>query len=312
MNCFILAGAVLAVSLPVFASDAVTPARIVTRTIDPHEITTLHLRPGFESVIHMPEAVSSVVLGNPDLFKAEHSEGEPNYVYIRPVRQTPAQSNLMVATASGEHVSIELLSDGQAGTGAPVDFLFEFQHEHGFLVTDSFEQLTPKTPAQPDSSKPGPDASQGAPPASLDAEYQHQLGLNTPSWTHWDNQQIETSVGDVRQWDNQVEVAFSVLNSSSQPLEIVPPQIQISGLKLKAKKKNNKSVTADQLEIRGYRLSTTRLEPGARADGVVLFDRPNEKQSSEQLFLQLAEAKQVDRPILVRLPFTPPSAGNAQ
>jgi DNA-binding TFAR19-related protein (PDSD5 family) len=60
------------------------------------------------------------------------------------------------------------------------------------------------------------------------------------------------------------------------------------------------------MEIRDYKLSTTRLEPGARADGVVVFDRPNFKESTEQLFLQIAQADQVDRPILIRLPFTPP------
>lgn len=60
-----------------------------------------------------------------------------------------------------------------------------------------------------------------------------------------------------------------------------------------AKKKKGANITADQLEIRDFRLSTTRLEPGARADGVVLFDRPNYKQSSEKLFLQIAQADKV-------------------
>jgi hypothetical protein len=64
------------------------------------------------------------------------------------------------------------------------------------------------------------------------------------------------------------------------------------------------------LQIRDYRLNTTRLEPGGRADGVVVFDRPNFKQSTETLFLQIAQADQVDQPILIRLPFTPPIAGD--
>jgi hypothetical protein len=60
------------------------------------------------------------------------------------------------------------------------------------------------------------------------------------------------------------------------------------------------------MEIRDYKLSTTRLEPGVRADGVAVFDRPNFKESTEQLFLQIAQADRVDRPILIQLPFTPP------
>jgi hypothetical protein len=42
----------------------------------------------------------------------------------------------------------------------------------------------------------------------------------------------------------------------------------------------------------------TRLEAGGRADGVVLFDRPNYKQSTEKLYLQLAQADKIDQPVL--------------
>ena len=80
----------------------------------------------------------------------------------------------------------------------------------------------------------------------------------------------------------------------------------------KKKKKEGKGIISDQLEIRDYRLSTTRLEPGGRADGVVVFDRPNFKESTEKLFLQIAQADQVDRPVLIRLPFTPPISGDGK
>ena len=90
-------------------------------------------------------------------------------------------------------------------------------------------------------------------------------------------------------------------------MEVVPPQIQMKGREVaKKKKKEGKGIISDQLEIRDFKLSSTRLEPGGRADGVVVFDRPNFKQSTEKLFLQIAQADQVDRPILIRLPFTPP------
>jgi hypothetical protein len=45
-------------------------------TIDPQTVTILHLRPGFVSSIRLPEEITSVVLGNPQEFKAEHSEAE--------------------------------------------------------------------------------------------------------------------------------------------------------------------------------------------------------------------------------------------
>ncbi len=56
-------------------------------------------------------------------------------------------------------------------------------------------------------------------------------------------------------------ISYSVLNGSDHPVEIVPPQIQVTGRKAsKKKKKEGKGIISDQLEIRSFRLSTTRLE----------------------------------------------------
>jgi hypothetical protein len=140
-----------------------------------------------------------------------------------------------------------------------------------------------------------------------------QESVNAPKWAKWEDKQIETSIGDMRQLSNETMISYSILNSSNEPIEIVPPQIQIAGRKAtKKKRKEGKGIISDQLEIREYRFSTTRLEPGERADGVVVFDRPNFKESTEKLFLQIAQADQVDRPILIHLPFTPPISGNAK
>ncbi len=104
----------IAVLIPLRISAADTPveARVATITINPREVTVLHLRPEFESTIRMPEEITSVILGSPGEFKAEHSEGEPEYVYVKPITKDPAQSNLLIATRSGEHVTLELVSDG--------------------------------------------------------------------------------------------------------------------------------------------------------------------------------------------------------
>jgi hypothetical protein len=96
----------LLLAMPLYASDSATPARVATLTIQPGEVTVLHLRPGFESTIHLPEEVTSVVLGSPGAFKAEHSEGEPNYVYVKPIKREASQSNLLISTRSGQHVSL--------------------------------------------------------------------------------------------------------------------------------------------------------------------------------------------------------------
>jgi hypothetical protein len=314
----------VAVLLPLsmHALDNAVKARVETITIRADEVTPLHLRPEFESVIHLPEAVTSVVLGSPGLFKAEHNEGEPDYVYVKPITKDPVQSNLLIATKSGAHVTLELISDGSADAGSaqPIDFLIEYHASRGFLVSsDTGAFSIAKGPYGEGNSTPGltkhsPSAPMSAVPVStaLDAEYDQQVKINAPDWTKWEGKQIETSIGDIRQWNNQTVISYSIFNSSNQPVEIVPPQIQITGRQLKKKKKKGKGIISDQLEIRDYRLSATRLEPGGRADGVVVFDRPNFKQSTEKLFLQIAQANQVDRPILIRLPFTPPIAGRKE
>ena len=302
--------------LRLIAVDSAVKHRVETLTINPSEVTTLHLRPEFESAIHMPEEITSVILGSPGSFKAEHNEGEPDYVYVKPITKEAAQSNLLIATRSGQHVSIELISDGVGGgvSALPVDFLLEYRTSRSFLIPAGGGaehvkvELTGTTP-----SPASPRISAAEKPLSaVDEEYEQQMRINAPGWTKWEGKQIETSLGDIRQWSNETVVSFSILNPSDQPVEVVQPQIQISGRAVKKKKKEGKSLTADQLLIRDYRLSATRIEAGARADGVVVFDRPNFKQSTEKLFLQIAQADQVDRPILIHLPFTPPIAGGAR
>ena len=292
------------------AADSPVGARVATITINTREVTVLHLRPEFESTIRMPEEITSVILGSPGNFKAEHNEGEPEYVYVKPITKAPAQSNLLIATKSGQHVTLELVSDG-AGIGEkaqPVDFLIEYRSARSFLIEGDLGVVAATAAAKKERNALDPRIATAA-MSNLDLEFIEQQKVTSPKWTKWQDNQIETSIGDIRQWGNQTAISYSVLNNSSRPVEIVPPQIQFAGRKMKMKKDGN-GIISDQLEIRDYRLSMTRLEPGARAAGVVVFDRPNFKQSTEKLFLQIAQANQVDRPMLIRLPFTPPIAGD--
>jgi len=309
----------IAILLPmqIYATDQPTTARVATITIDPREVTILHLRPEFESTIRMPEEVTSIILGSPGSFKAEHSEGEAEYVYVKPITKQPAQSNLLIATKSGQHVNLELVSDGAAKDNTqPIDFLIEYRASRSFLINSDPPSPVPQKPVD---TRHQPSAayeqtlSSSVIPSALEQEFEQQERINAPKWTKWDGKQIETSIGDVRQWNNETVITYSIFNSSDEPVEIVPPQIQITGRKTeKKKKKEGKGIISDQLEIRNFKLSKTRIEAGGRADGVVVFDRPNFKESTEKLFLQIAQADQVDQPILIRLPFTPPIQGYEQ
>jgi hypothetical protein len=237
----------------------------------------------------MPEEITSVILGSPDAFKAEHNEGEPEYVYVKPITKEAAQSNLLIATKSGQHMTLELVSDGAAlsNQSQPVDFLIEYRAARSFLIPADSGAVAPQSALvkEPEHGKSQEGAGTvSAPLSSLDEEFRQQKEVNAPRWTRWEGQQIKTSIGDTRQWSNESMISYSILNSSDQPVEIVPPQIQITGSKAtKRKTKEGKGIISDQLEIRDYRLSTTRLEAGERADGVVVFDRPNFKESTERL-----------------------------
>ena len=58
---------------------AVTAARV-----EDGAVTVLHLAPGYTTSVRLPEEISSVVIGNPASFKAEHSEAEPRLVFFKP------------------------------------------------------------------------------------------------------------------------------------------------------------------------------------------------------------------------------------
>jgi hypothetical protein len=77
-------------------------------------------------------------------------------------------------------------------------------------------------------------------------------------------------------------------------------------------KKGGRQLKAEPVAISEYRMTARRLAPGERADGVVVFERPAFKESNEKLQLQLAETEQIDRPILMPLPFTATTSGGGQ
>jgi hypothetical protein len=110
-------------------------------------------------------------------------------------------------------------------------------------------------------------------------------------------QRLKAGVSEVVDSGKSVIVLFSVINPSNHAIALMPPQVQLGG---KIKKK---WTTAEQLPVTDYRLSTRRLGAGARADGVVVFERPAFKQANETLLLQMAESGAVDKPALAPVGF---------
>lgn len=62
----------------------ITP-QVVGRAVQEGQVTVVYLAPRFATAIRMPDAINSVVLGDPDAFSAEHSEREPRIVIVKPI-----------------------------------------------------------------------------------------------------------------------------------------------------------------------------------------------------------------------------------
>ncbi|MFZ3263046.1 MAG: hypothetical protein WA172_03530 [Terriglobales bacterium] len=271
-------------------------------TLDTQSVTVLHLRPGYVSSVRLPEDVSSVVLGNPGTFKAEHSEAEPRLVFLKPTTASRAETNALITTTTGHEISLHLVSAGNSERTGAVDFVLQYDLPHSFLLGNSQSSFvigeTKSVVPEPLPSTLG-----NTPAISAPEPPRPQRDPNP----HWQGKLLQVAVGRITERDQQMTVEFSVLNASSKTIELLPPQIQLAG---KSNEKHKKTVKADPVPIKDYTMTIRRLPPGARADGVVVFDRPSFKESREQMLLQVAQAEGVDQPVLVPVAFVAPEGGS--
>jgi len=56
-----------------------------------------------------------VAVGDPSWFKVEHSEREPDLVFVKALTTKPVETSLLVSTVTGQETSLLLVSRG-AGT----------------------------------------------------------------------------------------------------------------------------------------------------------------------------------------------------
>jgi hypothetical protein len=251
------------------------------------------------------EEVSSVVLGDPGTFKAEHSEDEPQLVFFKATSTKPAQTNALITTRSGHEISLSLVSQGKSDHSEVVDYVLNCERPHSFLITSvhpSFEvgetrNVTPEgLPAVTPQEKPN-------------SQKQQLLTARQLDNPHWEGKLLRVAVGRTTEKEEQMAVPFAVLNSSARTIEVLPPQVQLAGT---SRDKHRKAIKAEPVAIKDYWMTTRSLAPGARADGVVVFERPSFKESSERLLLAVAQAEEVDRPVLAPIAFVAPATGGAK
>ena len=280
---------------------------VFTIPIEEGAVTVLHLGPGYTSSVRLPEEISSVVIGNPASFKAEHSEAEPRLVFLKPTTMQPSESNALITTKSGQQISLQLISGGKAATNLRVDFLLEYRRAQS-LVIDSDRQtfLIAETRPVTPSTVPEPHSLQREKPDPLATELEKQRGLSSLGW---EGKEVLAAIGESVRVNQQTILGFSILNSSKRAVELLPPQLELSS---SGHGNGTKRIKAEPVAVTDYRITTRRLEPGRRADGVLVFERPAFKESAEKLQLQLATADQVDRPVLLSVPFTATIQGGEQ
>jgi hypothetical protein len=288
------------------AQADLAPGRILSLNLDPQSVTTLQLRPGFVTSVRLPEAVSSVVLGDPGAFKAEHSEAEPQLVFFKPSTPSASRTNALITTRTGREVSLALISRGVAERSAPVDYVLKYEPPRSFLVEAGHPGFLIEETKSLDSAKL---PNLGAQQRNAGGAEEDVLKDEQNAVPHWEGRQLRVSVGRSSRSGDDMAVVFSVLNSSSKTVELLPPQIELTDT---TKDHHHKAVKAEPVAIKSYRLTSRRLAPGERVDGLVTFERPAFKASSERLMLQVAQVEQVDRPVLVALSFVPAANGGAR
>ena len=279
---------------------------VTTARVEDGSVTVLHLAPGYTSSVRLPEEISSVVVGNPATFKAEHSESEARLVFFKPTTSQPSESNALITTKSGQEISFQLVSAGKGAGNPRVDFLVEYRQPQSMLISPDRRSLLIGD-TRPLSSVPSADAPiQSDRQDPMAKQLEKQKNLPSPTWQ---GKEMRAALGDSLEINHQTVLSFSVLNDSKRVIELLPPQIELTG---SAHGNGGKRIKAEPIAISDFRMTTRRLEPGQRADGVIVFERPSFKESTERLQLQLVQAEQVDRPILLPVPFTATSQGGAR
>ena len=319
------------------AQQTAIDPQVRTKATTDHKITTIELTSHFVTTIRVPEAVNAVVVGDPALFQVEHSEHEPELVFVKALTAEDAESNLLISTAKGRQISFLLVSHGRSANPAKVDFLLRYQTAGGFviepeavpfaLVAQTASLSKPQAPITgpttstsqasgtlvPAAYTPttAPETSSEPKLDSLDdlLERQKQAPLPALFGERMEGDEVKgdrlrTGISEVLDGGQQVIVLFSVINTSKHAILLMPPQIQLGGKEKTGKLiKHERWSTAEQLPVIDFRLSRRRIGRGERADGVVVFERPPYKRSNETLFLQMAESGAVDKPALAPIGF---------
>ncbi len=230
-------------------------------------MAVVEVAPRFVTTVRLPEAVNSVVVGDPSEFQVEHSDREPRLVFVKAISTKPAETNLLISTTGGRQVSLLLVNRGESASPDRdrVDFLLKYEPAGGFFVAPSgfpfalvgetvpliqAEQVSAGATRRPSkvavSANLGtagdPPASQGDAPRGdvqsdgLDKLLEQQENAPLPvlygehvSEESIGGDRVRAGVSRVIDGGQQVVVLFSVVNPTKHAILLMPPQVQLGG-----------------------------------------------------------------------------------
>jgi hypothetical protein len=169
--------------------------QVAGRAVQEGQITVVYLAPRFATAIRMPDAVNSVVLGDPDSFTAEHSEREPQIVFVKPITAKASQTNLLISTAHGYQANLLLISRGEAaGTQPNVDFMMRYRLAGRFVIEPSAPSVSiAQTVALPASDQMKDQPVMRSPPAQPETSSSISANRSTIEHASFNPGRIDTS-----------------------------------------------------------------------------------------------------------------------
>jgi hypothetical protein len=269
---------------------------------------TIRVAPHVTTTIRLAESVNSVIVGDPSLFQVEYSVNEPLVVFAKPTASEPAQTNVVISTVRGRQFILLLRSQGSASDleELPADLLVLCQASGPHFIEESFpssvisETVSVVSVTRPvDARGSNRSFTEAKPGISLEEILNRQRQQAIGKFY---GDRIRVGIGQVIE-NGSLIVSFSVKNSKSDTVELVAPQVQLAGQGKSSNLHHSRWTTVQQIPVEAYQWTQRKLNAGERADGVVVFERPSVKQSTEELFLQIADSAAIDQPVLAPIHF---------
>src|SRR2546425_8889712 len=189
-----------------------------TRVIIEGRISMLRLSPRFTTTVRLPEPVSSIVVGDPNLFQAEHSANEPLLVFVKPATPAVLETNLLITTSRGRQFPLVLKNGEVGGLHSAVDLLVVCRIAGTSFIEETYStSLIAETVGLSSTNEEKPKAT------SIHEDPLIRLleGQRRRPLPRLEGNRLRVGIRRVIERGSQFIVLFAVLNSTDEPVELL-------------------------------------------------------------------------------------------